>query len=67
MDKRNSLCEHRQPMEQTRSVFCTCDSGVTRCQSQHQCQFWLMSLMLQKSTDLLKDCIENVNTYCKIK
>ena len=26
MEKRNSQREHRQPMEQTRSLFCTCDS-----------------------------------------
>ena len=24
-------------MEQTRGLFCTCDSVVARCQSQHQC------------------------------
>ena len=36
MEKRNSQLEHGQPMEQTRGWFCTCDSGVTRCQSQHQ-------------------------------
>ena len=27
MEKRNSQCEHGQPMEQTRDLFCTCDSG----------------------------------------
>ena len=26
-------------MEQTRSLFCMCDSGVARYQSQHQCFF----------------------------
>ena len=36
MEKRNSQCEHGQPMEQTRNLFCTCDSGVALCQSQHQ-------------------------------
>ena len=36
MEKRNSQCEHGQPMEQTRSLFCMCNSGVARCQSQHQ-------------------------------
>ena len=30
MEKRNS----RQPMEQTKGMFCTCDSGVARCQYQ---------------------------------
>ena len=43
MEKRNSQCEHGQPLEQTRSLFCACDSGVARCQSQHQCLFWRMS------------------------
>ena len=28
MEKRNSKCEHRQPMEQTRGLFCKCNSGV---------------------------------------
>ena len=36
MEKRNSQCEHEQSMEQTRSLFCMCDSGVARCQSQTQ-------------------------------
>ena len=36
MEKRNSQCEHGQPMEQTRGLFCTRDSGVARFQSQHQ-------------------------------
>ena len=76
MEKRNSQLEHGQPMEQTRGLFCTCDSGVTSCQSQHQYHFWRISLMfgcqsnlcfsrgyerLQKSNDPLKDCFENVN------
>ena len=30
MEKRNSQLEHGQPMEQTRDLFCTCDSGVAR-------------------------------------
>ena len=33
MEKRNSQLEHGQPMEQTRGLFCTCDSGVARYQS----------------------------------
>ena len=28
MEKRNSQLEHGQPMEQTRGLFCTSDSGV---------------------------------------
>ena len=36
-EKRNSQREHGQLMEQTRGLFCTCNSGVARYQSQHQC------------------------------
>ena len=36
MDKRNSQLKHGQPMEPISSLLCTCDSGVARCQSQHQ-------------------------------
>ena len=43
VEKQNSQLEHGQPMEQTRGLFCTCDSGVTCCQSQHQYHFWQMS------------------------
>ena len=43
MGKRNSQLEHGQPMEQTRGLFSTCDSGEPRCQSQHQYYFWRMS------------------------
>ena len=32
MEKGNSQLEHRQPMEQTRGLFCMCYSGVARCQ-----------------------------------
>ena len=45
MEKRNSQLEHGQTMEQTRGLFCTCDSGVARCQSQHQYHLWRMILM----------------------
>ena len=31
----------------SRGLFCMCDSGVARCQSQHQCHFWRMNLMLE--------------------
>ena len=47
MEKQNSQCEHGQPMEQTRSLFCTCDSGMARCQSQHQFHFGRMNLMFE--------------------
>ena len=36
----SSQLEHIQPMEQTRSLFCTCYLGVARCQSQQQCHLW---------------------------
>ena len=41
-EKPKSQCEHRQPMEQTRGLFCMCKAGVARCQSQH---FWRMNSM----------------------
>ena len=28
MEKQNSQLEHGQPMDQTRGLFCMCDSGV---------------------------------------
>ena len=43
MEKWNSQCEHRQPMEQTRILVCTCDSGVAHCQSQQQCHILRMN------------------------
>ena len=46
MEKRNSQLEHRQPMEQTRGLFCMCDSGVARCQSQHQCHFLRIKMVI---------------------
>ena len=48
MEKRNSQLEHKQPMEQTRGLFCMCDSGVARCQSQHKYHFWRMSSCLKR-------------------
>ena len=47
MEKQNSQLEHRQPKEQTRGLFCMCDSGVARCQSQHQCNIWQMISMFE--------------------
>ena len=47
MEKRNSQLEHGQPIEQTRGLFCTFDSDVASCQSQHQYHFGQMSLMLE--------------------
>ena len=34
MEKQNSQCEHGQSVEQTRGLFCMCNSGVACCQSQ---------------------------------
>ena len=39
MEKGNSQLEHGQPMKQTGGLFCTCDSGVARCQSHLACEF----------------------------
>ena len=47
MEKQNSQGEHGQPIEQTRSLFCTCNSGVAHCQSQHQCHIWRMNSMFE--------------------
>ena len=47
MEKGNSQLEHGQPMKQTKVLFCTCDSDVARCQSQHQYHFWQMSSMFE--------------------
>ena len=46
-EKQNSQLEHRQPMEQKRSLFCMCDLGVASCKSQHQFLFWRMSSMFE--------------------
>ena len=47
MEKWNSHLEHGQPWEQTSGLFCMCDSGVARGQSQHQYHFWPMSSMFE--------------------
>ena len=47
MEKWNSQLEHGQPMEQIRGFLSMCDSGVARCQSQHQCHFWRMNSMFE--------------------
>ena len=42
MEKLNSQLEHGHAaiaMEQTRGLFFMCDTGVARCQSQHQYHF----------------------------
>ena len=59
MEKQNSQCEHGQPMEQTSSLFCSCNSGVAPCQSQHQCHFWRMSLTCIARANELGSCQSN--------
>ena len=34
-------------MKQTRGLFCMCDSGVVRCQSQHQSHLWRINSMFE--------------------
>ena len=45
MEKRNSQLEQGQLMEQTWGLFCTCDSGVAHCQSQHQYHFYIRKVL----------------------
>ena len=45
MEKQNSQFEHRQPMEQTRGLICTYDSGVVPCQSQLGNEFGVRSVL----------------------
>ena len=47
MEKGNSQLGHGQPVEQTKGLFCTCNSGVAHCQSHHQYHFWRMSSMFE--------------------
>ena len=42
MEKWNSQLGHGQPLEQRRGLFCTCNSGMAHCQSQHQYHFCLI-------------------------
>ena len=51
MEKRNSQLEHGQPMEQTKGLFCTCNSGEAGCQSQHQCYIWRLNLMFEANCE----------------
>ena len=48
MEKRNGQCSHREPMEQTRSLFCAFNSGVARCQAQHQYHILQMNSCLKR-------------------
>ena len=62
MEKLNSQLEQGQPMEQMGGFFCTCESGMARCQSQHQYHFWQMSLMFEAycRTNELGSCQSNL-------
>ena len=57
MEKRNSQLEHRQPIEQKRDLFCTCDSGEARCQSQPQYHLWRRSSMFEAYCVLLRSVL----------
>ena len=59
MEKRNSQCEHGQPMEQTRGLLCNGHSGVARRQSQHQYHFLQMSLKRVARASELGSCQSN--------
>ena len=54
-------------MEQTRGLFCTCDSDVAHCQSLRAAvnQIYVIHEAINGckkiSIDSLKDCFENVN------
>ena len=54
-------------MEQTRGLFCACDSDVAHCQSLLAAvnQIYVIQEAIngckKKSIDSLKDCFENVN------
>ena len=52
MEKRNSQLEHGQPMEQTRGLLCTCDSGVARRQSQHKYHTRRCSKRIARTSEL---------------
>ena len=60
METRNSQLEHGQPMEKTRGLFCTCDSGVVRCQSQYQYEFDVRSVLRRQVS------LAAVNQVCVI-
>ena len=52
-------------MEQIRNLFCMCDSGVARRQSQDQCHFWQMKWMF-KSVLYGQVSLAAVNQICVI-
>ena len=50
-------------MEQTKGLICTCDSGVARCQSKHQCHSWGMNLMLEVAVTSELGCSHQINVF----
>ena len=63
-EMRNIQCEHGQSTEQARNLFCTCDSGVARCQSKRQCHFWRMNSMFGANCTDGQVSLEVVNQMC---
>ena len=67
MEKRNSQLEHGQPMEQSRGLFCTCDSGVAGCQSQHQNEFDFRSVVSLAAVNQIRVIHEAMNGCKNLK
>ena len=42
-----SIRLYKPRMEQTKDLFCMCDSGVARCQSQNQHHYWQMNSLFE--------------------
>ena len=53
-------------MEQTRSLFCMCNSGVARCQLQHQCHSHLANEFDARSVLHEQVSLAAVNQICVI-
>ena len=68
MEKRNSQLENGQPMEQTRRLFCKCNTGVARCQTQHQYHIWRMNSMLEANgtASKLGSCLSNFVSFMRL-
>ena len=67
MEKRNSQLESGQLIEQTRGVFCTCHSGVARCQTQHQYNSLLANKFDVRRVLHGKVSLAAVNQICAIR
>ena len=65
MEKRNSQLEHGQPMEQTIGLFCSSDSGVAHCQSQHQYHSWRCSKRIPQASEL-GSCQSNFVSFMRV-